>query len=33
MDYLRNQRSGLSTVALIVMDRSSDIITTIWRLP
>ena len=31
-DYLRDQRSGLGTAAVIVMDQSTDIIKAIWRL-
>ena len=31
-DYLREQRSGLGTAAVIVMDQSTDIIKAIWRL-
>jgi NADH-quinone oxidoreductase subunit F len=31
-DYLREQRSGLGTAAVIVMDHSTDIIKAIWRL-
>ena len=31
-DYLREQRSGLGTAAVIVMDKSTDIIKAIWRL-
>ncbi|MEL6582800.1 MAG: NADH-quinone oxidoreductase subunit NuoF [Pseudomonadota bacterium] len=31
-DYLREQRSGLGTAAVIVMDESTDIIKAIWRL-
>ena len=31
-DYLREQRSGLGTAAVIVMDNSTDIIKAIWRL-
>jgi len=31
-DYLREQRSGLGTAAIIVMDNSTDIIKAIWRL-
>jgi NADH-quinone oxidoreductase subunit F len=31
-DWLREQRSGLGTAAVIVMDRSTDIIKAIWRL-
>ena len=31
-DWLREQRSGLGTAAVIVMDQSTDIIKAIWRL-
>jgi hypothetical protein len=31
-DYLRDQKSGLGTAAVIVMDKSTDIIKAIWRL-
>lgn len=31
-DWLREQRSGLGTAAVIVMDQSTDIIRVIWRL-
>jgi NADH-quinone oxidoreductase subunit F len=31
-DYLREQKSGLGTAAVIVMDKSTDIIKAIWRL-
>ncbi|RMF34967.1 MAG: NADH-quinone oxidoreductase subunit NuoF [Alphaproteobacteria bacterium] len=31
-DWLRDQRSGLGTAAVIVMDQSTDIIKAIWRL-
>jgi NADH-quinone oxidoreductase subunit F len=31
-DWLREQRSGLGTAAIIVMDQSTDIIKAIWRL-
>jgi NADH-quinone oxidoreductase subunit F len=31
-DYLREQKSGLGTAAVIVMDNSTDIIRAIWRL-
>ena len=31
-DYLREQRSGLGTAAVIVMDNSTDVIKAIWRL-
>ena len=31
-DYLREQGSGLGTAAVIVMDKSTDIIKAIWRL-
>ena len=31
-DWLREQRSGLGTAAVIVMDRSTDIVKAIWRL-
>ena len=31
-DYLREQRSGLGTAAVIVMDKSTDMIKAIWRL-
>ncbi len=31
-DWLREQRSGLGTAAVIVMDQSTDIIRAIWRL-
>ena len=31
-DYLREQRSGLGTAAVIVMDQSTDVIKAIWRL-
>lgn len=31
-DWLRNQRSGLGTAAVIVMDQSTDVIKAIWRL-
>ncbi len=31
-DWLRNQRSGLGTAAVIVMDESVDVIKAIWRL-
>ncbi len=31
-DWLREQRSGLGTAAVIVMDKSVDIIKAIWRL-
>jgi NADH-quinone oxidoreductase subunit F len=31
-DYLREQKSGLGTAAVIVMDNSTDIIKAIWRL-
>ncbi|MGY9040112.1 MAG: NADH-quinone oxidoreductase subunit NuoF, partial [Rhodobacterales bacterium] len=30
-DYLREQRSGLGTAAVIVMDNSTDVIKAIWR--
>ena len=31
-DYLREQRSGLGTAAVIVMDQGTDVIKAIWRL-
>ena len=31
-DWLKEQRSGLGTAAVIVMDKSTDIIKAIWRL-
>ena len=31
-DWLRDQKSGLGTAAVIVMDRSTDIVKAIWRL-
>ena len=31
-DWLREQRSGLGTAAVIVMDNSTDVIKAIWRL-
>ena len=31
-DWLKEQRSGLGTAAVIVMDHSTDIIKAIWRL-
>ena len=31
-DWLREQRSGLGTAAVIVMDESTDVIKAIWRL-
>ena len=31
-DWLREQRSGLGTAAVIVMDQSTDIVKAIWRL-
>ena len=31
-DWLREQKSGLGTAAVIVMDRSTDVIKAIWRL-
>ncbi len=31
-DWLRNQRSGLGTAAVIVMDQNTDVIKAIWRL-
>jgi len=31
-DWLRDARSGLGTAAVIVMDRSTDIVKAIWRL-
>ncbi len=31
-DWLREQRSGLGTAAVIVMDQSTDVIKAIWRL-
>ena len=31
-DWLKEQRSGLGTAAVIVMDQSTDIIKAIWRL-
>ncbi|MEM9754691.1 MAG: NADH-quinone oxidoreductase subunit NuoF [Pseudomonadota bacterium] len=31
-DWLREQKSGLGTAAIIVMDKSTDIIKAIWRL-
>ena len=31
-DWLREQKSGLGTAAVIVMDQSTDIIKAIWRL-
>ncbi len=31
-DWLREQQSGLGTAAVIVMDRSTDVIKAIWRL-
>ncbi len=31
-DWLRDQKSGLGTAAVIVMDKSTDIIKAIWRL-
>ncbi len=31
-DWLREQRSGLGTAAVIVMDKSTDVIKAIWRL-
>ena len=30
-DWLRDQRSGLGTAAVIVMDQNTDIIKAIWR--
>ncbi|CUH32536.1 NADH-quinone oxidoreductase chain 1 [Jannaschia seosinensis] len=31
-DYLREQKSGLGTAAVIVMDNSTDVIKAVWRL-
>ncbi|MCI4663130.1 MAG: NADH-quinone oxidoreductase subunit NuoF [Neomegalonema sp.] len=31
-DYLREQKSGLGTAAVIVMDQSTDVVKAIWRL-
>jgi len=31
-DWLREQRSGLGTAAVIVMDQQTDVIKAIWRL-
>ena len=31
-DWLRDQRSGLGTAAIIVMDQSTDVVKAIWRL-
>ncbi len=31
-DWLRDQKSGLGTAAIIVMDQSTDIVKAIWRL-
>jgi NADH-quinone oxidoreductase subunit F len=31
-DWLREQRSGLGTAAVIVMDKSTDMVKAIWRL-
>ena len=31
-DFLRDQKSGLGTAAVIVMDQSTDVIKAIWRL-
>ncbi|SNS80642.1 NADH-quinone oxidoreductase subunit NuoF [Tropicimonas sediminicola] len=31
-DWLREQRSGLGTAAIIVMDQSTDVVKAIWRL-
>ena len=31
-DWLREQRSGLGTAAVIVMDQSTDVVKAIWRL-
>jgi NADH-quinone oxidoreductase subunit F len=31
-DWLREQRSGLGTAAVIVMDNSTDVVKAIWRL-
>ena len=31
-DWLREQRSGLGTAAVIVMDQSTDMVKAIWRL-
>ena len=31
-DWLREQRSGLGTAAVIVMDQNTDVIKAIWRL-
>ncbi len=31
-DWLRDQKSGLGTAAVIVMDRSTDVVKAIWRL-
>ena len=31
-DWLRDQRSGLGTAAVIVMDKSTDVVKAIWRL-
>jgi NADH-quinone oxidoreductase subunit F len=31
-DWLRDQKSGLGTAAVIVMDRSTDMVKAIWRL-
>jgi NADH-quinone oxidoreductase subunit F len=31
-DWLRDQKSGLGTAAVIVMDKSTDVIKAIWRL-
>jgi NADH-quinone oxidoreductase subunit F len=31
-DWLRDQKSGLGTAAVIVMDQSTDVIKAIWRL-
>jgi NADH-quinone oxidoreductase subunit F len=31
-DWLREQRSGLGTAAVIVMDQSTDVIKAVWRL-
>jgi NADH-quinone oxidoreductase subunit F len=31
-DYLREQKSGLGTAAVIVMDKSTDVVKAVWRL-
>ena len=31
-DWLREQRSGLGTAAVIVMDQSTDVVKAVWRL-